>query len=58
MNNVVTYTIKPGIRLHYIHTEQFKTLSVGVHFHRPLSEKEAEYSKKVAEKIAVTLQTL
>ena len=41
MNNVVTYTIKPGIRLHYIHTEQFKTLSVGVHFHRPLSEKEA-----------------
>ncbi len=48
MNQVKTYTIKPGICLHYIHTEQFKTLSVGVHFHRPLKEDEASANALLA----------
>ncbi len=41
MNQVTTTEIKPGIRLHYIPAEQFKTVSVSVHFHRPLCKEEA-----------------
>ncbi len=41
MSEVKTYEIKQGIRLHYIQTDKFKTVSVGLHFHRPLSKKEA-----------------
>jgi len=36
-----TYIIKPGVRLHYIQTNQFKTVSVGLHFHRQLTQEEA-----------------
>lgn len=41
MNQVLITEIKPGIRLHYIPAEQFKTVSVSVHFHRPLCREEA-----------------
>ncbi|MBR6728560.1 MAG: insulinase family protein, partial [Clostridia bacterium] len=33
--------IKPGVRLHHIMTKQFKTVSVSLHFHRPLTQEEA-----------------
>ncbi|MBE7010475.1 MAG: insulinase family protein [Ruminococcaceae bacterium] len=36
-----TYVIKPGVRLHHIQTNQFKTVTVGLHFHRQLTAKEA-----------------
>ncbi len=41
MNELKTYEIKKGVRLHHIKTEQFKTVSVGLHFHRPLRYEEA-----------------
>ena len=41
MNAMKTYEIKPGIRLHHISAEQFKTISVGIHFHRQLTKDEA-----------------
>ncbi len=41
MSKVTTYEIKKGITLTHIQAEQFKTVSVGVHFHRPLTKKEA-----------------
>lgn len=41
MNEVKSYEIKPGVRLHHILTEQFKTVSVGLHFHRQLTKGEA-----------------
>ncbi len=41
MTDLKTYVIKPGITLHHIETDKFKTVSVGIHFHRPLSHKEA-----------------
>ncbi len=41
MNAMKTYEIKPGIRLHHISAEQFKTISVSVHFHRQLTKDEA-----------------
>lgn len=44
MNTVQIFNIKPGIRLHYIHTDRFKTVTVGVHIHRQLTEKEAAFN--------------
>ncbi|MBR5236195.1 MAG: insulinase family protein [Clostridia bacterium] len=41
MNAIKTYEVKPGIRLHHIPAEQFKTVSVGIHFHRQLTKSEA-----------------
>ncbi|MBE7036548.1 MAG: insulinase family protein [Ruminococcaceae bacterium] len=41
MSEIKTYTIKPGITLHHIDTNQFKTVSVGLHFHRQLKKNEA-----------------
>ncbi len=41
MSEIKTYTIKPGITLHHINTDQFKTVSVGLHFHRQLKKSEA-----------------
>ncbi len=41
MSELITYEIKPGIRLHHIDTDKFKTVSIGLHFHRQLSRKEA-----------------
>ncbi|MBQ2696185.1 MAG: insulinase family protein, partial [Clostridia bacterium] len=41
MNELKTYELKPGIKLHHIKTSQFKTVSVGLHFHRPLRQEEA-----------------
>lgn len=33
--------IKKGVNLHYIHTDKFKTNTVGIYFHRPLLKSEA-----------------
>ncbi len=41
MNNIKSYEIRKGIKLYHIMTEQFKTVSIGVHFHRPLNKEEA-----------------
>ena len=41
MSELRTYEIKQGIRLHHIDTDKFKTVSVGLHFHRHLSKEEA-----------------
>ncbi len=41
MSEVKTYAIKPGIKLHHIQTNKFKTVSVGLHFHRQLTKQEA-----------------
>ncbi len=41
MNTVKTYTVKPGLRLCYIKTSQFKTVTIGVHIHRQLAKGEA-----------------
>lgn len=41
MNQYTVYELKKGIKLHHIKTEQFKTVSVSLHFHRPLSYEEA-----------------
>ncbi|MBR7164535.1 MAG: insulinase family protein [Clostridia bacterium] len=41
MNKYTTYELKKGLTLHHIKTDQFKTVSVGLHFHRPLSYEEA-----------------
>ncbi|MBE7047949.1 MAG: insulinase family protein [Ruminococcaceae bacterium] len=41
MINTITYDIQPGIRLHHIATEQFKTVSIGIHFHQQLTREEA-----------------
>lgn len=41
MSEIKTYAIKPGINLHHINTDQFKTVSIGLHFHRQLKKEEA-----------------
>lgn len=41
MDNIKKYDIKPGIRLFYIPTDKFKTVTVSVNFHRALKKEEA-----------------
>ncbi len=41
MNEYKIYELKPGLKLHHIQTDQFKTVSLGIHFHRPLRYEEA-----------------
>ncbi len=41
MTQVKSYEISAGVRLHHIQTEKFKTVSVSLHIHRPLSKSEA-----------------
>ena len=49
MNELKTYELKKGIKLHHIKTEQFKTVSVGLHFHRPLKKEEASLNALLTE---------
>ncbi|MBE7040999.1 MAG: insulinase family protein [Ruminococcaceae bacterium] len=41
MNEYKIYELKAGLKLHHIKTDKFKTVSVGLHFHRPLRYEEA-----------------
>ncbi len=49
MKEIKSYNIKPGIQLHHIKTEQFKTVSVGLHFHRQLKKEEAAQNALLTE---------
>ncbi len=44
MENITCFSIKNGLRLYYIPTNKFKTVSVSVNFHRALNKKEAAYN--------------
>ena len=49
MDKIKCLEIKPGLKLTYIPTEKFKTLTVSVNFHRALCREEAAYNALLAD---------